>query len=249
MLSSKRILKRLAIFDFDHTICEYNTDIVVRDLLKPDLITSDIKSVRSCGWIRYMQRIFELLHKNGYSKIDIQNAIQNIPEVKGIKQCIEELAKNNFHIIIISDSNSEFIETWNSFNNIGSSIHTVFTNPASYNSEGMLQVRPYHYQTKCDLSSRNLCKGLIMENFLSNQYDSADTEYDKIFYIGDGKNDVCPMLRLKENGYACPREGYACCDALNSAINQRRETYKAKILKWNTGTQLMSLITKELDVL
>ena len=26
------------------------------------------------------------------------------------------------------------------------------------------------------------------------------------------------MLRLKENGYACPREGYACYDALTAAL-------------------------------
>ncbi|XP_055539821.1 pyridoxal phosphate phosphatase PHOSPHO2 [Wyeomyia smithii] len=239
------ISKRLAVFDFDHTISEHNTDIVVRDLLKPELITAEIKDVLHSGWIPYMQRIFGLLYQNGFRRTDILSAIEAIPEVEGIKYCIRELARSGFHVIIISDSNSEFIETWNNFNSIDHFIHTVFTNPANFNSEGLLEVRPFHYQTKCNLSSRNLCKGMIMENFLSSQSDKADTEYEKIFYIGDGKNDVCPMLRLKENGFACPREGYACCDALQSAINKGGGNYAAQILKWSTGKQLLSLIREE----
>ncbi|XP_058821211.1 pyridoxal phosphate phosphatase PHOSPHO2-like isoform X2 [Topomyia yanbarensis] len=247
MISNGRILRRLAVFDFDHTICELNTDVVVRDLLDQSLITPEIKSiVRSCGWIPYMQRIFRLLHQSGICKLDILSAIRSIPEVAGMKTCIAEMAKNNFHIIIVSDSNSEFIKVWSDFNEIGQYIHTTFTNPAKFNGNGALEVHPFHHQTECSLSSRNLCKGKIVDDFLDNQSVVANTEYEQIFYIGDGRNDVCPMLRLKDNGFACPREGYACYDALSNAIKQRSTSYEAKILKWTNGFHLMSLIWKEL---
>lgn len=248
MISSRgRILRRLAVFDFDHTISEYNTDIVVRDLLDQSLITPDLKSiVRSCGWIPFMQRVFRLLHQNGFTPSDIISAIRGIPEVPGIKSCIAELAANNFHIIIISDSNSEFIRTWNEFNDIEKYIHTTFTNPAKFNNNGSLEVHPFHHQTECSISSRNLCKGKILEDFLEKQFNEANTEYEKVFYIGDGKNDVCPMLRLTDNGYACPRDGYSCFDELNSAISKRSEPYDAKIMKWRNGDHLMSLIRSEL---
>ncbi|XP_058455277.1 pyridoxal phosphate phosphatase PHOSPHO2 [Malaya genurostris] len=246
MISDGRIQRRLAIFDFDHTICEHNTDIVVRDLLEQNLITSEIKSIiRSCGWVPYMQRIFRLLYQSGFNKADILSAIHNIPEVPGIKTCIEEMSKNNFHIVIVSDSNSEFISAWNSFNGISQYIHTVFTNPAKFNGNGALDLHPYHHQTECNLSAWNLCKGKIVDDFLNKQYVASNTVYEKIFYIGDGKNDVCPMLRLNENGYACPRDGYTCFDALSTIIKQQSDRYKAKILKWRDGFHLKSLIWDE----
>ncbi|XP_065079133.1 pyridoxal phosphate phosphatase PHOSPHO2 [Ochlerotatus camptorhynchus] len=248
MISSKGcILRRLAVFDFDHTISEYNTDIVVRDLLDQSLISPEIKSiVRSCGWIPFMQRIFRLLNQNGFTPSDIKSAIRAIPEVPGLKSCIKEMAANNFHIIIISDSNSEFIKAWNDFNDIEKYIHTTFTNPAKFNSNGLLEVHSFHNQTECSLSSKNLCKGKILEDFLEKQFNEANTEYDKVFYIGDGKNDVCPMLRLTENGYACPRDGYSCYDELNAAIAKRSEKYDAKILRWRNGSHLANLIWREL---
>lgn len=248
MLSSNgKIIKRLAVFDFDHTICEYNTDVVVRDLLDKMLITAEIRSIiRTCGWIPYMQRIFRLLHQQKVMPADICSAIRGIPEVPGIKSCIKEMAESNFHIIIISDSNSEFIKTWNNYNDIGQFIHTTFTNPAKFSKNGLLEIHPYHNQTECQLSSRNLCKGKILDNFLDKQYDEANIEYEKVFYIGDGKNDVCPMLRLKKNGYACPREGFNCYTELTTAINIRSEEYTAKILKWNTGNHLYDMILNEL---
>ncbi|XP_062565614.1 pyridoxal phosphate phosphatase PHOSPHO2-like [Armigeres subalbatus] len=241
------ILKQLAVFDFDHTISEYNTDLVARDLLDQNLITPEIRSiVRSCGWIPFMQRVFRLLHQSGVTPGDIKSAIRGIPEVSGIKSCIAELAANNFHIIIISDSNTEFIKVWNEFNGIEKYIHTTFTNPAKFNNNGLLEVHPFHHQTECNISSKNLCKGKILDDFIYKQLNEANTEYEKVFYIGDGKNDVCPMLRLTDNGYACPRDGYSCFDELNTAISKRSDSYNAKIMKWMNGSHLANLIFKEL---
>lgn len=195
-----------------------------------------------------MQKILRMLHQQGIKPADIISAIRGIPEVPGIKTCIEEMAtKANFHIIIISDSNSEFIKIWNEYNDISRFIHTTFTNPAKFNSNGLLEVHPFHHQTDCQAgSSKNLCKGKILDDFISTQYDEANIEYEKIFYIGDGKNDVCPMLRLNENGYACPREGYVCCEELEKAIRNRPERYEAKILKWKSGSHLVDLVWREL---
>ncbi|XP_055606732.1 pyridoxal phosphate phosphatase PHOSPHO2-like isoform X2 [Uranotaenia lowii] len=247
MSTNEYSLKNLAAFDFDHTICEHNTDIIVRNLLDQSLITPEIKGIlRSSGWIPYMQRIFRILHLHKFTATDISSAIKSIPEVQGIKKCIENLANNNFHIIIISDSNSEFIKTWNDFNGISDYIHTIFTNPANFNKDGLLELFPYHHQTECSLSSKNLCKGKILENFLNKQYSEAQIKYDKIFYIGDGKNDVCPMLRLKENGFACPRDGYSCSEELNNAISKLPDKYEGKIINWSTGSQLFNDICKEL---
>ncbi|XP_050085842.1 pyridoxal phosphate phosphatase PHOSPHO2-like [Anopheles aquasalis] len=246
---SGQILKRLVVLDFDHTVCEHNTDIVVRDLLGPDGVPPDVRSIlRSCGWIPYMQRVFRLLHQAGFQPMDIGSAIRGIPEVPGMKACIANLVRHGFHVIIISDSNSEFIRLWNDFNDIGRYIHTVFTNPAKFDpASGLLELRPYHYQTECSLSSKNLCKGKIMDEFLRRQREERNVEYEKIFYAGDGKNDVCPMLRLGRNGYACARRGYACYDALQGAIGKLSYEYTAKVLQWTDGHELSDLIWTEMQ--
>uniref|UniRef100_A0A182LUE7 Pyridoxal phosphate phosphatase phospho2 n=1 Tax=Anopheles culicifacies TaxID=139723 RepID=A0A182LUE7_9DIPT len=246
--SSGRILKRLAVLDFDHTVCEHNTDIVVRDLLGPGGVPPDVQSIlRSCGWIPYMQRIFRLLHQNGFKPMDIVSAIRGIPEVPGMKSCIANLVRHGFDVIIISDSNSEFIRVWNDYNDIGPYVHTVFTNPARFDSSGLLELRPYHFQTECTLSSKNLCKGKILTEFLRRQHDERQIEYEKVFYAGDGKNDVCPMLRLGSNGYACARRGYSCHDALQAAIGKLEHPYIAKVLQWTDGHELNDLIWTELE--
>lgn len=127
-------IRFLAVFDYDHTIVNENTDIVVRDLIDANLIPDEVKKLyKSSGWIQYMQAIFDLLQKHGKTKDDIYEAIQNIPECPGMIQCIKKLKENAFETIIISDSNSVFIDTWNK-GKISDYISTIFTNPARFDS-------------------------------------------------------------------------------------------------------------------
>lgn len=124
----------LAVFDYDHTIVNDNTDIVARDLIPSDSIPDDVKILyRSSGWINYMQAIFDLLHKHGKTKNQIQEAIKNIPECPGMTQCIKKLKENAFDVIVISDSNSVFIDTWNK-GRISDNIDAIFTNPARFDT-------------------------------------------------------------------------------------------------------------------
>ena len=237
--------KRLAAFDFDHTISELNTDLVVRDLVSAGYISDRIKEIyKTYGWTMYMREIFKLLHEKRIKKENIEDAIKGIPEVEGIKNCIKFLAENNFDIIIISDSNSEFIRIWNEHNEITEYIHSVFTNKAHFDDKGRLHIAPFGHQTECKLSAINICKGKVLQKFIENQTDVA---YDKVFYIGDGKNDVCPILRLPENSYGCAREGYSCIKELNKMTVQNPKCLKAKLYIWKNGIDLQTFIENEIN--
>jgi pyridoxal phosphate phosphatase PHOSPHO2 len=241
---STKMRKNLALFDFDHTVLDNNSDIVIRDLLDKSLIPLKVKQLfTTTGWVEYMQEIFKLVHQNGYSPDFIKQRIIEIPEVPGIVNCIKTLHASNFDVVIISDSNSEFIKAWTDEQNITPLIHSVFTNPAAFNENGLLEIKPYHYQTECTLSSQNLCKGQIMEDFIQNCGEKPEpVHFASTYYMGDGRNDICPMLRLPNGGFACPRIGYHCSKELENVIASKNHDMKAKIQRWTNGNDLLDFI-------
>ena len=121
---------------------------------------------------------------------------------KLLRLAVEELSAT---IIIISDSNSEFISHILKVRKLDHLVDQVFTNPASWSSDGLLSILPYHHQETCKLSTKNLCKGQIMEDYLKN----CGKTFSFICYVGDGKNDFCPSLRLTEKDLVGVREGFS----------------------------------------
>ena len=49
-----------------------------------------------------------------------------------------------------------------------------------------------------------MCKGDIIEEYIKERREQG-VVYDFTAYSGDGKNDLCPTLRLSENDLAFPR--------------------------------------------
>ncbi|XP_049798131.1 pyridoxal phosphate phosphatase PHOSPHO2-like [Schistocerca nitens] len=139
----------LVAFDFDHTIADQNTDIVVRDLLPREKITDDVtKLYRSDGWTAYMQKIFFLLHENGITPETIEEAVKKIPVTAGVDKLLKFLHQTNNEVIIISDSNSVFIRKWLEATCLNYTVQKVFTNPAHYDDNGCLRIQMYHTQVR-----------------------------------------------------------------------------------------------------
>lgn len=236
-------------FDFDHTVVNDNTDIVVRDLLDKKHLTPALQQLHKDGkWTAYMQQIFNILHTNGFTKAQIKSTIEDMDEVHGLKQLIRELyATNTVDVIIVSDSNSTFIRYWCDFNNITECIKAIFTNPAEFDSQGALQIQPFQHQEHCPLSSENICKGDAIEQFVKEQADKRNVIYEKIFYIGDGSNDYCPILRLGPMDYGLAREGFALQKKLRSDLDsdESKDKIDAIIKYWADGNELKQIIFDE----
>lgn len=236
--------RRLVAFDFDHTVVDDNTDIVIRDMVKSKITDEVTKLYTKSGWIPYMQEIFHLLHSDGFTIKEIKAAIEDIPEVSEIKTLFKQLHDTgNVDIIIISDSNSVFIKYWCDYNGVSNYIKHVFTNQAHFNDQGVLKVQPYHHQTECNLSSENLCKGSVLEEFCRQQQQQQNIVYDRIFYIGDGNNDICPALRLGATDFAFARIGYR----MQKEIQKQNLSLDATLEIWNDGRDLNSLIFQQLS--
>lgn len=214
-----QMTKNLAVFDFDHTIINGNSDLEIMRLLEQKNIPQRVKELhKSDGWTVFMQAIFELLDKHGVKEDAIKDLITNLPAVPGMPELIKTLnEKFNCDIIIISDSNSYFIDSWIDANNLKDNILKTFTNPAHFENH-LLKIKMYHLQNSCKLSTKNLCKGQIMEDFVQDQLKNGSS-YDRVLYFGDGLNDFCPILRLKENDLACVRKNYKCVGLVKKALD------------------------------
>lgn len=236
----------LAAFDFDHTICDGNTDVVARKLLPESKIPEDVKGLyKSSGWIAYMSRIFELLHENSIDAETIENAIVNIPAVRGIETLLESLSGNGHEIVIISDSNSIFIDRWLRSKKLEHVVSRVFTNPAWYDDDGKMRVSMYHTQHTCQLSSINLCKGQILMDHVKERRDQGKC-FERIVYVGDGQNDLCPIMRLSHEDLACARKNYALIEMLSALPSDA--SAKAKIILWDDATDLYRNLKHIIDL-
>lgn len=243
------MVKGLAVFDFDHTVVDDNTDTAVIGLLDKSSIPESVRQLyKTDGWTSYMQSIFDILHKKNIGKKKITETITKIKCVDGMCELIKDLKQNlGYDVIVISDSNSYFIDAWLKENNMIDYILKVFTNPAQFLDDS-LKIEMYHLQNYCNLSTKNLCKGQIMVDFIKEQ-NSKGIEYGKVIYAGDGRNDFCPILRLGEKDVACVRDGYKCAELVLLAKEGRYcdddgKPYKVRsnVCVWKTGFDILKLV-------
>lgn len=233
------IPKLLAVFDFDHTIIEDNSDIVVRKLIPCDIIPDKVKNLyKTNGWTLYMQEIFKLLHKHNITETEIRKAMESIPAVEKMDELLKWLKESNSEVIIISDSNSFFINHWLAYNDLNRCVTETFTNPAQFNADGLLCIQMYHRQNWCDISTENLCKGSIMENYINRRRNDG-VIFDKVAYIGDGNNDFCPSLKLRKHDLLFPRDGFKLIERIN---NGNTNKVQASIHLWNDGKDILNIL-------
>jgi pyridoxal phosphate phosphatase PHOSPHO2 len=233
-----KVYPLLVAFDFDSTIINGNSDLIVQKLISSDKITEDVKMHRKDGWTVYMQEIFCLLHKNGVTPQQIQDTIAHIPAIPGMDTLIRYFYKNNADIIIISDANSVFIKDWLSYSSLTHIVKRVFTNHAGYDEDGCLKIAMYHTNDSCQLCTKNMCKGYVLDSFLEERA-SLGEKYLHIMYIGDGRNDLCPSLRLSEKDVVFPRKGFQLDGLIRDMQNHKDMHVKATVHTWATGYDII----------
>ncbi|XP_065364776.1 pyridoxal phosphate phosphatase PHOSPHO2 [Calliphora vicina] len=248
-INDKVIKKYLAAFDFDYTVVAQNTDTVIRDLLPPDRLTKDMQDIIEVqGWTEYMAEVFRRLHACHIKPDKILQTIHGIPEVPGFVRMLKRLnTKYGCDLIVISDSNSLFIEEWIKSHGLQENFTKVFTNPAQFDDAGLLTIKPYHHQTDCRLSAVNLCKGKVLEHFMIEQDLRHNITYERVIYVGDGNNDICPVTKLRNRDVACAREGFAMAKTL--AKNPMKLKVRAEFIIWKSGFDLLDQLERHMNKL
>jgi pyridoxal phosphate phosphatase PHOSPHO2 len=241
--------KNLAVFDFDHTLLDDNSDTAVIALADKDNIPKEIKAIQHTeGWTAFMQAVFIHLRERGVTSSEIKELIKSLPPVNGVLELIKELKKTDTSdIIIISDCNSIFIKIWLESHGIDKFITKTFTNPSEVVND-TFKIFPYHHQETCKLSTKNLCKGQVLEEFVAEQNEKG-INYDRIVYTGDGVNDFCPVLRLHTNDLACVRNNFKLLELVTQAKTGKSfdnsgkpHVVKAEVFVWDSGIDILQHI-------
>jgi len=237
-------MKILVAFDFDHTIIDENSDLYVRKLAPGGTIPSEISQLYSNrGWTEYMGAIFQYLHDNNTTSKDIHDCMLEIPLVQGMKELFDFMNSDQFDVIIISDSNSVFIDDILSASDLSDIVQSVYTNPARFSQADCLELVYYHTQDWCELSTVNLCKGHILDSHIKLQAEQG-VVYDVVAYVGDGTNDLCPALRLKsKTDLILPRIGYSLMEKLEDPHLDIRGT----IIPWTTGQDIIMALKQSMS--
>ncbi|XP_063612123.1 pyridoxal phosphate phosphatase PHOSPHO2-like isoform X1 [Penaeus indicus] len=232
-------VKVLLALDFDHTIIDNNCDTYIYKLAPGHKIPDDLKSLyRKDGWTHYMGEVFKYLHQNGITKEKLLNCLSEIQLTDSMRELLLGVPRDATEFIIISDANSVFID--HILKNVGlrDLFHEIFTNPAEFSKDGSLHIEMYHHQDWCTLSTKNLCKGSILNNYVKVRGEENIT-FSTIAYVGDGTNDFCPSLYLRECDIVFPRCGYNLLNFIPKMEAEKGMKLAADVCPWDSGKDIL----------
>ncbi|XP_068220752.1 pyridoxal phosphate phosphatase PHOSPHO2-like isoform X2 [Palaemon carinicauda] len=234
------VQKVLLAFDFDHTLIDNNSDTYIYKLAPGHKIPTDLKNLyRKDGWTHYMGEVFKYLHNNGMRKEEIFNCLKEIKLTDGMRELLMGVPKERTEFIVISDSNVVFIDHILQNLGIRDLFREIFTNPAEFDDNECLHLHMYHHQDWCSLSTKNLCKGSILANYIKSREEDANVLFSTIAYVGDGVNDFCPSLRLKNCDIVFPRCGYDLLNVIPKMEAEKGLKLEADVCPWDTGKDIL----------
>jgi len=190
--------RQLVIFDFDWSMADQDSDRWIFEVLALDIRRKMEDREATVQLTDLVAQCLREAHARGITRDDIEGALKIMPMhpamVRAVKN-LKERGKTTF--FCLSNANSVYISTVLESKGLSNLFDEIVTNPAEWDSSGLLRVRrridPSGPQHACTVGcSPNLCKGDELDAFLARHGD-----YDRIFYVGDGSNDFCPVLRLR----------------------------------------------------
>jgi len=208
--------KSLFVFDFDYTLVDDNTDTFILDLCPQLELKKKLPALRkehSC-WTNLMDYFFSLLHREGCTRADVERHLRRVPLHEEALKSVRLLhASDSADAIILSDSNTVFIDLILNECDISDAFQVVLTNPAHFEADGRLRVEHLcvHSCQVCK-STPNICKSKVLR-----EYRGAHDPYSRVVYVGDGQGDFCPAISLSEGDVVICREGYRLAEKLSSS--------------------------------
>uniref|UniRef100_A0A7S0VT75 Phosphoserine phosphatase n=1 Tax=Hemiselmis tepida TaxID=464990 RepID=A0A7S0VT75_9CRYP len=234
----------LVVFDFDHTMIGCNSDTwVVEQLSKrKEVILGKLSEAgKRNAWTAGMDQAMAALHEEGVSVESIRECMEAISIDEGIKKAVRRVSSRGGDVRVLSDANTLFIEWIIHSNGLGPSVSKILSNPAHVEASGKLRVRPFHTDPHPPTSTSppNLCKGRVMEDWLS------EKQWTRVVYCGDGGGDFEGCLRVPSGGVIMARDGWTLHKKLLQAV-EAGDPPRAPIQAWtdqhDLGTQLDALL-------
>lgn len=239
----------LILFDFDETmIAESSDDALVR-IAPGQTIPDWVKDNFHPGqYNQNTQCVLAYLAQQGVSEGAIREAIEDIPPAPGLLALLSFLLshRQDFECAVVSDANSYFIETWLRKTGARQLFSEIFTNPATFNKDGHLMLVPFHSHG-CSTCPENMCKQVILRDYLAKRARERGKPFQKVFYIGDGGNDICPTLALGQGDTAFPRRDFPMHQIIQGMQRGQPGIYKATVVPWARGEDVINCLKKAVE--
>ncbi|XP_046888898.1 probable phosphatase phospho1 [Hypomesus transpacificus] len=239
----------LVLFDFDETIVNENSDdAVVRAAPGQQLPDWLRESYREGHYNEHMQRVLAYMAEQGVSEDSIRSVIEKIPPTPGLLALFQYLLihQQDYEMVVVSDANMYFIEAWLEYAGARHLFQRIFTNPASFNPEGSLILLPFHSHS-CQRCPENMCKQVILQDYLARRQQERGCPFQRVFYVGDGANDICPSLALGPKDTAFPRREFPMHRLLAQMQEAKPASFHASVVPWDTGEDVVDYLKKIVD--
>ncbi|KAL9244578.1 hypothetical protein vseg_018345 [Gypsophila vaccaria] len=233
----------VAIFDFDKTIIDVDSDNWVVDELGFNQLFDQL--LGTMPWNTLMDTMMHEMHAKGVTTDDLAEVLTRIPIHPRVVPAIKAAHAIGCDMRIVSDANTFFIETVLGHLGIRDCFSEINTNPSYVDDVGRLRIFPHrdfihNPHGCCNPCPPNMCKGEVIERILSEEGSK------KIVYLGDGAGDYCPSLKLREGDHVLPRKNYPVWDL----ISQNPSLIKAEIHEWRDGVEFEQvLVSTILDMI
>uniref|UniRef100_A0A0E0JXJ9 Phosphatase n=1 Tax=Oryza punctata TaxID=4537 RepID=A0A0E0JXJ9_ORYPU len=234
----------VVVFDFDKTIIDCDSDNWVVDALGATARFDDL--LRRLPWNSAivslsppppLDAMMGELHEEGRTVEEVAASLRAAPLSPRVAAAVETAHALGCELRVLSDANAFFIDAVLDHHGLASYFSAVDTNPATVDADGRLRILPYHDFPGhgCPLATcpPNMCKGKVMERIIDEIScggggGGAPAARRRVVYLGDGRGDYCPSLKLTMMDYVMPRKGYPVWDL----IAGDRAAVRADVREW-----------------
>ncbi|XP_074270084.1 inorganic pyrophosphatase 1-like [Silene latifolia] len=226
----------IAIFDFDKTIIDVDSDNWVVDELGFTKLFD--KLLPTMPWNTLMDTMMKEIHAQGCTIDQVSEVLTRVPIHPRVVAAIKAAHAMGCDLRVVSDANTFFIETIMSHLGVRDYFSEIHTNPSYVDEQGRLRILSHHqdFVTSshgcCNPCPPNMCKGEVIKRILLEEANK------KIVYLGDGCGDYCPSLKLRDGDYVMPRKNFPVWDL----IFGNPSLIKAKIHGWSDGAELEQVL-------
>ncbi|XP_062206714.1 inorganic pyrophosphatase 1-like [Phragmites australis] len=224
----------VVVFDFDKTIIDVDSDNWVVDNLGATELFDRL--LPTMPWNTLMDTMMGELHAQGKTLADIAEVLKAAPLDPHVPAAIKAAYALGCDLRVLSDANLFFIEAILEHHGLRGCFTEVNTNPSHIDADGRLRIAPYHdFRSAphgCGVGTcpPNMCKGQVLDRILR----EASAGRKRVIYLGDGRGDYCPSLRLGREDFMMPRRGYPVWDL----IRENPALLQAEVHPWGDGAEM-----------
>eukprot|EP00892_Ulva_mutabilis_P009922 jgi/Ulvmu1/7301/UM035_0090.1 len=254
----------LLLCDFDNTVVDFDVMERATEALAPELLPMLVALDSPADFVPVINVVLEEMRERGVSLDDIRRALRDVgreevpQSMRTALQAVREAG--DVTLRVLSNANDFFVSHVLEGAGMEDVFHCVVSNIGEVSCAAATEARdviegavahphalsrdkltilpcqPADKAHACAFCPAALCKGLYVRALL--QY------HPRVVFCGDGANDLCAVLCLREGDTALVRCGYKCCQLLEerAALGTAAVQPVCTVEYWNTQDDLAKVI-------